>query len=891
MSGLPPRLEAVIEEVVRRSGLTGAQARELRADLESHFEDGLAAGRTPEALMESFGDPRSAARDIAEGMPPSPRRAPVRSPSTFSSLAGDLVTDIRHGIRAMLQRPATALTSMLVLALGLGANTVVFTIVSELVLRPLPVDQPETLVDVWPDVPGGNSFLGFSWTDYTAYRDGAGTLETLAAFAGARLHGGDLGEGETLIGQVVSPEYFPMMGLEPHLGSMRFPPGAAFGEDPSVVLSHALWRDRLGADPSVLGRTVRLDGTPVTVLGVAPSDFRGHFIGFPIDLWLPISAAPTFLPGFDPADPASKPLEMIGRLRPGVGLEAAAEELDQVSRRLEARYPDLNRGHRVGVTRTTGLDHSLRASVDTFIAILVVVSGLVLVIACLNVGSVLLVRTLARERDMAIRLAIGAGYGRLVRQLLTEAALLVSLGVVCGTWLASALNGWLADLVRRLSGGVGPELAIDWRALVLTGGAALAASLLAGGAPTLHVLGRDPAGALRAREGDRGTAARLRSALVVGQVAVSVVLVTATGLFVRSLMEGTHADPGFDAERVASFTLDLERSDVAPQARGAALQELLEQLGAIPGVEGVTVSDAPVVGVARTPVDVDVPGVEPPSGQDAWTVDAHAVGAGHLTTLGIPLRAGRDLRAEDEIGAAPVAVVNRAFMDRFWPDRDAVGRSLRLDGQDVRVVGVAEDARYLVQDDTPDPLVYRSRVGTEARARITVRAARPSALTAAVRDRVAEAVPGHGPVSLIPASEILRNALLPQRLGALLVGGMGLVALFLSGVGLYGLVHFTVSRTTHELGVRLALGGSRRDLVGVVLRKGFLLVAAGIALGLALAVPTGRALRGFLGEVSPTDPITYGVVVLVFGVVALAASWAPAMRAAAVSPTEALRGE
>lgn len=881
MTRLPPSLQGLVDDVVERSGVEPGRAGQIRADLEQHLRDGLDAGRTPEELMARFGR----AEDVA------PMLAEATTPQGDGFLQR-LGTDLRLAVRNLLASPTLAVTSAVVLALGIGANTVVFTVVNELLLAPLPVAEPETLVDVWPDVPGGNSFLGFSWADVQAYRSAEAVLAEASPFAGLRVRVGPEDIGPDVTGQLVAPSYFSMLGLEPARGRLDFPPDAAFGEAPSAVLSHAYWTEAYGGDAGVVGRTLRIDGRPVTVQGVAPEGFSGQFIGFPVQLWLPITAADPFLDGFDPDDPSSKPFEMIARLRPGVTLAAAQEALNRVAEQLEAAHPEANRGHRVGVTRTTGLDHSLQAGVTVFAAILSGVSGMVLLIACLNVGSVLLVRTMSREREMAVRLALGAGNGRLVAALVSEAMVLAAAGTALGVWVAVRLNALLGGLVRRLSDGLGLELAVDWTVLSLAAAAAFVAVLAAAAAPAAHLLRKSPAEALRARGGPTRAGTRLRTALVVGQVAVSVVLITATGLFVRALVAGVQGDPGFDADRLGMVTLSLDDDGARPAARDATLRTAVEALERIRGVDGVAVADGPVVGVARSPMEVDIAGVLPPPDQDAVRVDVHRVGAGYLGTVGIDVRAGRDFVLADEAGGPPVAVVSQAFVDRYWPGQEAVGRSFAAGGTTVRVIGVAADARYVVQDETPDPLVYLSLAGrTPGTVVLTLRSTSPETLTGTVRQVVAAALPGHPAVELRPARRTLHVALFPQRIGAVLVGGMGLAALFLAAVGLYGLIQFTVSRDRHELGVRLALGGSRSDLLAVVLRKGFALVAAGTALGAALALVAAPALRPFLAGVSPRDPGTYAAVVLVFGAVGLLASWLPARRAGPIQPSSVLRGE
>jgi predicted permease len=888
MSRLPEEARRAVDDLVRRSALSAEARRELRRDLEQHFLDGLARGRPLSELLERFGDPERVAPILEQSAPPRPRPTLGGSGDGWPA---ELLREIALALRTLARAPGLVLTSTVVLALGIGVTTVVFTVLNELLLRPLPVEQPDGLVDVWPDIPGGNSFLGIAYADFTTYRDESRTLEDAAAFSGRRLTVGPTEEGTEVIGKLVSPSYFPLLGLTASVGTLAFPTEAAFGDPPGVVLAHAYWTEAHGADPDVIGRTLLVDGVTATIVGVGPRGFAGHFIGFPVDLWLPVTAAVPLIDGFDPDDRAQKPFEVIARLRDGIGAEAAERELDGIAERIEAEHPVVNRGHRVGVTPTTGLDHSLHPAVTAFVAILTVVSLLVLLIACLNVGSVLLVRAMSRDRELSIRVALGAGSTRLIRQLLLESTVLVGLGAFAGIATAVQLNRLIANGVSALAAGIGLELGLDGRVLALACVTGAVAVLAASLAPALHVLRKDPAGALRARGGSAGAGARLRAVLVVGQVAVSVVLVVATGLFVRSLVAGGRIDPGFDADGVATFRLrpDAERRG---QDALAVEQRVVDEIRGLTGVSAVAVADAAPVGVARTPVGLEVPGVLPPPGQDRHAVDARVVGAGYLETVGIPLRAGRDLTESDDREGPRVAVVSEAFVRAFSPQGERVGWTLDVEGEPVRVVGVAADARYLAQDAEPDPLVYLSRSGRSLGSSVvTVRATAVTDLTARIRTIVSHAVPDHAPVEIRAARDVLDDALLPQRVGSLLVGAMGLTALLLASVGLYGLVHFTVARDRHEMGVRLALGGGRRDLVLLVLRRGFTLAGVGTLGGLALALAVAPAMEGFLVGVGPADPPTYGAVLACFGLVALVASLLPARRVLRIEPTEAIRAD
>lgn len=890
---LPDDLAAAVTRLVEAAGLSGAPARRLREDLETHVRDALEAGRSADEVLRRLGEPDEVAPMLAESPRPRRRRP---APSTGESAIRAFWTDARQGARSLARTPSLAFTATLVLGLGIAAAAVALTVVNELFLRPLPVADQDRLVDVWADVSGGNSFAGFGWSDVVAYREGAvsdpdagpsGPLRSLAAFAGTRLTLGEGGAGRPAVGQLVSREYFPLLGLQPAAGTLDLPEDPGFGGPRIAILSHGLWTDAFDADPGIVGRTLVVDGESVAVAGVAPAGFRGHFTGFPVDLWLPITTADLFFPAFDPGDRARMPFEMIGRLADG-GTPAAAEAvLDATAADLAVAYPETHRGHGVGVTPTTGVDHSLHAVVLAFVGILGALAGLVLVIACLNVGSLLLARTLSREREIAVRLALGAGNGRLVRQMLAEASVLAASGAAVGLLLSRLLGARVDALLRRLAPGLGLELPFDGRVLALTMTAALAAALVAGAAPGLHVLRKAPGDRLRGRGGS-GSGSRGRGILVAAQIGASLSLVITTGLFVRALSAGLRVDPGFAADEVATLVVEADAMD-----GGASMDDLLRDARGLPGVRGVTLADAPPTGVARTPVRLGIPGTDPPPDEGAWVVDARRVGADYLATVGIALRQGRDVQEADTRDGPPTAVVSQGFVDRFWPgDEGVVGRWLDVGDEVVQVVGVATDARFLVQDDTPDPFVYLSlSPPVPPRVVLTVRGPDPGSLTAPLRDLLRIHRPDAPPPQVTVARETLDAGLLPQRLGAALVGALGAAALILAIVGLYGLIRYTVSRDRHEIAVRMALGGSRATVLGAVLKRAGTFVGAGLLGGVLATAAGARVLAGFLGGVSPLDPLTYGVVTGLFLALAGVASALPARRALSIPPASALRGE
>jgi len=894
---LPPVLVRRVEELVARAGLGPAEADRLRADLMAHLRDGLDAGRSPDELVESLGDPGEVAPLLAR-VPRDPRRRPL-SPSGAPGLlerGRSLARDFRRGLRSLLRAPGFSATAVLVLGVGLAAATVAATVANEILLRPLPVEDPSSLVDVWAEVPGGNSFTGFAWGDVRDLHDRELPGE-LAAFLGTRLALGEEDEGtRPVVAQLVSAHYFDLLGVRPAQGRVSFPAAPAFGAPPVAMVSHDFWQESLGGDPGVVGRVLRLDGQPVEVVAVAPDGFRGTFIGFPVEVWLPLTSAGVFVPGFTPEDRTLKPFELLGRLQPGADAAEMERALDRATAELEEAHPETNRGLRVGVAMTTGVDHSLRRAVTVFVGVLLTLAGMVLTVACLNVGSLLLVRMLGREREVAIRLALGAGRARLVGGLLTETVLLLVPATLLGLFLADQGMAFLRRFVAGISGGLGFQLTLDHRVLALTAASAVGAALAAAAAPGLHLARRDPAGALRDRGGGGGGSGA-RTLLVSAQVALSVVLVVGAGLFGRSVLRATDADPGFDADRVAFFSVpsaDAEGSAGSEMASAAPTSEgrLLDEVAGLPGVRGVSWAEHRPLETARTPRPLSVPGMDPPPGGDHWTVDARRIGSGYLEVMGIPLLAGRGFTPAEVQDGSGVAVVSRAFAER-WGEAASVGRTLEVDGGTVRVVGVVGDARFLVQDASPDPLVYlpAARPAPGKTDIVLLRADDPLGMAAGVAGLLGRQLPGRQVPVLRTPRQVLRQALFPQRVALVLVGGMGLVALLLASLGLYGVVQLSVTRDRRQLGVRRALGGGPHALLGAVLRRGFLVAALGTGVGLGLAALLAPGVAPLLVAVSPRDPLTFGVVAVAFLAVALLASALPAARALAIDPAEVLRGD
>ena len=801
--------------------------------------------------------------------------------------------DVRYALRTLKKRPGFTLVIVMTLSLGIGANTAIFTIVNEIVLRPLPIGDPSTVVDIFADVPGGNSFSGFSYPDYLDYRERNDVLADLLVFTGRGVRLGAAGSGETIRVQFTSVNYFDLLSVRPAMGRGFRPEEGIRGSANTVaVVSHGYWQRRAGGDPSLLGSTILLNETPFTVIGITAEGFQGTFIGFPMEIWAPLESAELILPNFGLSDRASQGFELLGRLKSDVSVSQAQASFDLIARELESEHPAEKRGHGVGIVPTTGIDHAMRGGVMGFLGILMAITGLVLLITCLNVGNMLLARATARGKEMAIRIAMGARRGRLVRQLLTEALLLFTLGGLGGALVAERS----VRLLLRASSTQWPlgfSLDLDWRVLTFTAVVALGAALLAGLFPAREALRQDPIGALRVG-GDHDTraASRLRSAFVVAQIAGAVVLLTGAGLFVRSLWEGVRIDPGFEADRVAGATINLPETEYTEERGRLLFTQLLDDVTRLPDVTAASMAMRRPIGVSLNPRRIDVPGFEPPADRPELLVDANAIDTTYLATMDIPILTGRDFLPADDRGP-PVAIVNRTMAERFWRDRDPVGQQFFVDNDAVQVIGVAADSRHLIQDDATMAHFYLLlSQNYSPRTQLLVRSdADPLALRSQVQEAIDALDPSLPPIHLVTPRETINGSLLPQRVAASVTTTLGLIGLLLAALGVYGIVVHAVSRRTKEIGIRMALGSNATAAVGLVLRASMKLVIGGVVLGTALSLAAAPLLRSFLVGVHPADPLTIGTVIVTFLTVASIACFLPARRATKIDPTTTLRWE
>ena len=814
---------------------------------------------------------------------------------------GDLLRDLRYGLRTLGKNPGFAAVAVLTLALGIGANTTIFSLLDAVLLRPLPVDHPEGLVLPRINTPSGMS-ADFSYATYRDYRERSRTLGQLAAYATLALTLERKEGSERVFGEQVSGNYFEVLGVRPQAGRLLRESDDREGAEPVVVLSHRLWRTRYGADRGIVGRRVKLNGVSFTVVGIGPKGFQSVTRGFTPELWMPAAIAAPMAMGPDALTVRNaRWLSLVGRIRPGVAKAVAEAELTGLDRQIrkEIGYPIQASDVMVLLPGGQGDTYAV-GDVSRISLLLMAVVGVVLLIASANVGGLLLARASGRTKENAIRLAVGAGRWRLIRQLLTESTLLALLGGAAGLILAL----WGMDFLSRLRppSTLPVELAVqlDWRVLGVCAAASILSAILFGLAPALQASGVDVNRALTSDAVGgivRGGRARLRTSLVVGQIALALVLLAGAGLFLRSLRHLEAVDLGFDPSHAAALTLQIRAPEAERQRVGELYRGLLERVQAIPGVRSAALTEnlTPTPGGSRmniTGADIGLPALADVE------FDMNAVSPAYFRTIGMPLVRGRDFEGDGAItdGIDPV-IVNETLAARFWPGEDPIGKHFKLGGPQSpvqqEVIGVAKDGKYRSLSEPATSYLYRRlRRLHESEVVLIVRTAGdPAAILPVLKRLVAESAPAAPVYGMKTLEEHVAILLLPARLAAWLVGLFGFLALGLAALGLYGLISFAVAQRTREIGVRMALGAQPGDVLGLVVRQGMKLVASGMMLGLAAALSLTWIVQGLLHGVKPTDLLTFGSVVLILAGVALLACYLPARRAARTDPMEALRYE
>jgi predicted permease len=813
-----------------------------------------------------------------------------------------LIHDLRFAFRTFGRRPGFAVAAVLTLALGIGANTAVFGLVHAVLLRPpAAVASPERLVALFTSDFSGPPFGTSSYPDWQDLRDEA-VFTSVAAWSGGTFGVGEPGEVESVDGLAVTTNYFDVLGVTPAAGRLfRGDEEETAGE--IVVVSHGLWRERLGARPDVVGSTLRVNGRALEIVGVAPAGFVGFTRTSPAQLWLPIRTAARAGALFGGIEQrSSRGLNMVARLAPGVTLDRAQQAMQLAASRLHAVDAQSWTDVRGEVRRLSLLPES-RVRVpptarDAVVGVAGVLSGaaaLVLLLCCANVAGLLLARATSRGREIGVRLSLGAGRRRLLRQLLTESAVLAVLGGTAGVMLAF----WTGDLIGRMGDlqgalGVAATIQPDLRLLAFATAVSLGTAALFGIAPALRATRIDLASALRTEAVGAGSdtnRAIARSVLVAGQIAVSVVLLVGAVLLVRTLRSAYAIDPGFATDDVLLVAAaPLPGAESAGDPADVALR-IRERFEALPGVQAASWGYAsPLTGFGPRRSGT-IEGYTPGQGEDMGIHVDH-VGPGFFATLEIPIIRGRPIDERDRAGAAGAIVVNQTFARRYLSGRDPIGARIGQGGQEFTVVGVARDARVLSVTEAAPPLLYIPALQMARNTLFYVRTdGDPRSAVAGAAAAIGEVAPGWSVQSIRTMQDQRGVTLGGQRLAGGTVGLFALLALVLAGVGLYGVIAFAVAQRAREIGIRIAVGARPAAVVGLFLRQAVGIVSAGLLLGLVAALAAVRALAGLLIGVAPADPVSFAAAAVILGLIALFATWWPARRAANIDPMRALRTE
>ena len=821
-----------------------------------------------------------------------------------------LVQDIRYAARGLRKAPAFTIVALLTLALGIGVNSAIFSVVNAILFRPLPVERPDQLVDIYGREANTSAHETSSYPNYLAYRAQTTTLSSLVAYSNFFAHLSIDGSSDLVVGEMVSDNYFSTLGVRPALGRVfTAEESAGIGSSTFAVISDRLWKNRFAGSPNAVGKTFRMNGTIYTVVGVARPDFRGMTPAVTAQMWIPITMAEKVEPFGDqrttgPLVGASRFdrraqawLWMKGRMKPGVQPAQVGAEFDAMAKRLGEQYPEAMTKERISVvpTRDVRINPDFDKTVAPAGLLLVAAVGLVLIVACANLANLMLARAAGRRRELAVRAALGAARARLMRQLFTESVLLALLGGALAVPLATGLAGLIARVQPPLPIDLGLAVSPDWRVLVFTLVAAIGTGVVFGLLPALRASRPDLVPALK-DSGASGGRRRieLRDALVVLQVAVSLVLVVGGALLVRSLSAAGRVNLGYDADRTAYLSLALDMTGYDAARAGRFLESGVERLRAIPQVEAVALTSRLPLSLNNNGFSVYIDGQQLPPNGRAPAIDGAYVDERYFSALEVKVLAGRGIEAADRDERRRVAVISRSMAQRYWPGapENAIGRGFRLrDGGDLyRVIGVAADYKVDTPGETPKSYIHLPLGRNETFGNYVVRTSTAAASLVPAMQRELRAL---DPDLVFLDRGTLRGLadvrLFAVRAGEWLIGAFGALALLVASVGLYGVIGYSVSRRVREIGIRKALGARSGQLVGMVLSEGMALVGIGGVVGALMAALVARLLSSVL-FVDPFDIVSFVTAFVVLAAVALVANAVPARRAARIDPMVAFRG-
>ena len=809
-----------------------------------------------------------------------------------------MLQDFRFGLRMLRRNPGFSILAVVCLTVGIGATAAVFSWIEGILLRPFPlvIDQDRLVAIIGTN--RGSERDDVSWPDFKDLERGS----TLAdAFIAEKITGSTLTLGdraERVLGSMVSANYFDAVGVHPILGR-GFEVGDDIGRNahPVTVISYQMWHDRFHGDSNVIGKTQVLAGVPHTIIGVAPDGFYGTFVGYAFQFWVPASMQAQFDSGaYKLEDRGARWIEGFVRLKRGVSIDQAQAELSAVAGRLEATYPETNRGRGVRLYPLWQTPFNNAGAMLPTLSIALAVVIAVLLIACANVGNLLLVRALARQQEMTIRVSIGAGRLRLVRQLMTEGIILSVIAAIGGLFVAH----WLRDAIAWLTpprGGVLLRLpgALDWRVFALSGAVCIGATMLFGLVPAILTTRVDLAGALRAEGGGVvGSHSRswVRSTLVLIQMSLSFVLLVGAGLLIQTLQAVRHANPGFTTDGVLTTSIDLFTAGYDAQRAKTFQAELIDRLQARAGVDSAALSRVTPFSYRTYPsAPIAVDGYDAPKDQQP-TAEYNEISPGFLATMGIPLVSGREFTRADDETALPVAIVDQTTATQFFRGADPVGRRIQVRAKWLQIVGVARTAKYRNLLETPRPFLYVPlRQSFSPVVALHIRTSQQAAALAPMLVREIHALDANvAPSEVITMREQVERTTAPQRIGVTILVVFATLALGLAAVGLYGVMAATVSQSTRELALRIALGADAADLLRLVMARSIVLTGIGLGVGMAVALQITRLLGYLLYNVSPRDPLAFGFAFAVIALASLVASLVPAWRATRTDPLLAIRG-
>jgi len=885
----PLRLRSLFRKDKAELDLSEELQFHLQNQIDEYIAGGMDAQEARHAALRSLGGVEQVKEECREA-----RKV---------NLIENFVRDMRLGLRMLRRSPGFTVLVIPCLTLGIGANAAVFSWVEGILLRPYPVvshqERLVTLTGTVRDERDETSWPDTSWPDLLDVQRGCTLCETLfvSKITGATLSIGD--RAQVMTGSIVSANYFDAIGVHPILGR-GFEPGEDTGRNahPVVVISYHLWQTRFKGDPEIIGKTQRFDNVVLTIIGVEPEGFYGTFVGRSMEYWVPASMVEIFEPGgYKLEDRGARWAEAYVRLRPGVTRIQVQQEISAIAARLEAEYPATNRGRGIKVWPLWQTPFNHAGELLPIFEIMVVVTMFVLLIVCANVGNLLLVRSVARRHEMTVRLALGAARGRLLRQLVTEGLLLSACGAAGGMLVAYWCRHALV-LLFPVRGGNGMYLPgeVDGRVLALSAAICLVVTLAIGLVPAFQTRHLALADTLKTEAssvmGARGRA-WFRSSLVVLQVTLSFILLVGATLLMQSLRKIRTTSPGFSTRRVFDTWIPLAAAGYdAPHAK-IFQDEFIQRVRALPGIEAVAYARVVPLGYqsfSSTPIAVD--GYEPQP-NEPLTADYNEVSPDYFTTLGIPLISGREFTRADDENAPRVAIVNQTMVARYWRGQNPIGQRLQVKGNWVQVVGVVENSKYYSMDETARPFFYvplRQYFAIEPD--IHIRTTQPlQTIQTALIGEVRALDPNLALSEMITLQEQIDRSTSQQLVAVALVALFGGLALLLACIGLYGVMSYTVSQSTRELGLRMALGAGTSNVLRLVLSRGLLLTTTGIIIGVALALLLTRLLGNLLYQVSPRDPLAFVAAFAVMTLASTAACFLPAWRATRTDPIHALRAE